>query len=428
MKRAAVKLATFPDYRLLEEVAQGISHVNANASDLNEAAHRLHRADQLRASEIMRGMAEEEAAKVLILIDAVRCPRAKRGNTLKRFYNHLAKRIYAATSSKPSIATFGELRDLVDLHRRPHVLDGPNDVDWILGNTVLTEREQAIYVDFVQDITEPDGDYFWAIPLDPGESPRFPYEIPDALALGCALSDAGAASPEGLAVIADVWSDFIPSPNTDRDLLREIIERMLNRLVQDGLASGDQNSMHFILSHWSFPLWPLDFSPSDAAYPSIDELRASRSLIIQRLQATAAQRNPPPAVTRETVEAMDEAYAKWKSETAEYDRKVFPHRQGAGIRIRSSDEFAAWFRLPSHARLKAKLRELETDERIALLALAWFTRDRVPNWSFAFKHATDSIGRLDDDYQVGLGQHWLPGLDRWEADPPPFRVGSFFHH
>ncbi|MCY4514710.1 MAG: AbiV family abortive infection protein [Candidatus Tectomicrobia bacterium] len=174
MKRAVADLARFPDNRLFHEVSEGIAHIVTNAVDLNEAALRLARADQVRASDVLRRMAEEEAAKVLILIDAIRCPQQERGTTLKRFYDHLAKRIYAAASSELRIDSFEELRAFVDLQRRPRLLDGPNDVDWIVGNELLTEREQGIYVDFIQDTTDPEGEYFWSLPFEPGPS-GFPY-------------------------------------------------------------------------------------------------------------------------------------------------------------------------------------------------------------------------------------------------------------
>ena len=426
MERAATDLAKFPDDRLFDEISQGISHIITNADELNEAALRLHQADQTRTSYIIRGMAEEEAAKVLILIDATRGPRERRHGILKLFYNHLAKLVYAATSTYPSIWTFGEFSDFVDHQRRWYFLDGPNDVDWIVKNDVINAREQTIYVDFVRDITEPKGEYFWAVPPDSSVYPySYEYDTPDVLTLSRALSDVGATSPAGLAMIADVWNGFTPSPDTDRRLLRELIERTLNRLIQRSLASGSQDSISFILSHWSFPLWQLDLSFVNEDSLSIEELRERRRAMINRLQATSAQRNPPPAITRQTVEAMSEAYTTWRDDAKEYDYKMFPHRHGPGLHFRDASEYVGQYRLPSYARLKAKLRALDTNKRIALLALSYFAKDRIPNWPSAFKIATDGIDHLDDDYQLGYGNLWLPGLDRWEAPAPPFRPGSF---
>ena len=426
MRRAISHLATFPEDRLFEEVGQGIEYIVQNAANLNKAAFHLHQAEQIGASNLLRGMAEEEAAKVLILIEAIRCPVAQRGPTLKSYYSHLAKRIYAAASAHPRIDTFAQLRDFVDLYRRPRFLDGPNDVDWIVGNETLSDREWGIYVDFIQDTTEPPGEYFWSTPLEPTPS-GFPYDVPEALTLARALADAGATSTDGLATIASEWRHFDPSPDCDRDDVQEIIEKMLNGLIRQGAATGDHASMQFIYSHWTFPLWPLELS-LDADYPSIADLRYARAEVIRRLEATAAQRDPAPSITRETVVAMDRAHAAWHQDADEYDRKTLPRRHGPGIQFRPASEDEAWDRLPSYGRLLAKLRERSSDERTALLALANFARDRVPNWPHAIRHATEMVGHLDDHYQAKLGKYWLPGLDRWEADPPPFRVGRFFHH
>ncbi len=111
MKGAVLDLAGFSAARLFEEIADGVPLIVENAEKLEAAAHRLVVANEYRASEIIRGLAEEEAAKVLILLDAARCPKKSRRDTLKCFYDHLPKRIYALTCSFPHISSFGELRE-----------------------------------------------------------------------------------------------------------------------------------------------------------------------------------------------------------------------------------------------------------------------------------------------------------------------------
>ena len=138
MKGAVLELAKWSDSRLFEEAAAGIPLIAENAKSLNETAQRLYSAREYQASEIIRGFAEEEAAKVLILLDALRCPPERRLDTLKCFDIHLAKRIYALTCSFPNILSFGELGDLVAHERQPYYLDGPNSVDWIFTNSITT--------------------------------------------------------------------------------------------------------------------------------------------------------------------------------------------------------------------------------------------------------------------------------------------------
>ena len=107
MKRAVGDLANGPDDRLFKEVSEGIPLIAQNAVSLDETAYRLYQEKEFRASEIIRGFAEEEAAKVLILIDFVRCPLnpKRRAETAKHFYSHVAKRMYAMTLQlSPAVA------------------------------------------------------------------------------------------------------------------------------------------------------------------------------------------------------------------------------------------------------------------------------------------------------------------------------------
>ena len=96
MRSAVVDMAKFSDNRLFKEISEGITHIVENAVSLDDTANRLCQAQEYRAAAIFGGFAEEEAAKVPILIDAVRCPsnRLEKAETLKCFYNHVAKRIY----------------------------------------------------------------------------------------------------------------------------------------------------------------------------------------------------------------------------------------------------------------------------------------------------------------------------------------------
>lgn len=214
MKRPLLKLADLADRKFIEQIADGIPRIADNADSLDRTAERLFSIQEHRASRIIQGFAEEEAAKVLILLDAVRCPPEHRLDTLRCFYSHLAKRIYALTCSFPNVHSFEELCRLIDHERQPHYLDGPNDVDWIFPNSILTKRESDIYVDYVEDITEPTGENWWNIPVS--YDPVGPYRRSESVDLACALCEAGARSAEGLAVIADTWRGFVPDDRAGR--------------------------------------------------------------------------------------------------------------------------------------------------------------------------------------------------------------------
>lgn len=80
------QIADWENSRLFEMVAEGIPLIAQNAESLDEAAGRLFSTGEHRTSGIIRGFAEEEAAKVLILLDAVRCPKEQRQATLECFH------------------------------------------------------------------------------------------------------------------------------------------------------------------------------------------------------------------------------------------------------------------------------------------------------------------------------------------------------
>ena len=424
MKHAVGDLMTFSDDRLFKEISDGIPYIVQNAVSLDEVARRLYQDEEFRAAEIIRGFAEEEAAKVLILIDVVRCPptSARKSETLKYFYSHLAKRIYAMICSFPLIASFKELCDLVQSECLPYFLDGPNVVDWIFPNTTTVGREQTIYVDYVRDIIRNDGEYFWNVPNVP-ELGLGNYQSPDSVNLCRALSEAGAKSPRGLAVIAEIWRDFVPGQETDRRNIQELIARTLDRLTECGQNTGDESLTSLIMSCWSFPLWPLTIRMSPDQNKTLNKLREERALTIQWIQATEAKRKPPPAITRVKVELLSGAYAAWERDI-EAERGARFGDDDRRLRSYSSTEARRWFDLPSYARVKDLFHELNEDEHAALLALAWFARENIANWPRIFERASNRVSTLDDGYQIGLGRYWLTGLNRWEEEPRPFSAGQ----
>ena len=424
MKGAVLDLAGFSAARLFEEIADGVPLIVENAEKLEAASHRLFVANEYRASEIIRGLAEEEAAKVLILLDAARCPKKSRRDTLKCFYDHLPKRIYALTCSFPHISSFGELRELVAHERQPYYLDGPNSVDWIFTNSITTERERAIYIDYVRDITETSGCYGWWGALDVSGTDPGPYRHPESVDLCRALCEAGAKSKDGLAVIAETWKGFVPEEDTSREALRELIVSMLTRLEEDGHGVSDQSAVNRIVSSWSFPLWPFRLHASPAS-KTVAELREERRLTIEWIEKTEARRDPPPAIERSKVKAMSGTYGAWRAECDKEDaRRGQGKKYGTSI-LRSSSELAKHFDFPSYKRLEAMFEELEASERTALLALAWFTRDTVANWPRVYEQARAGSVTLGVRYQIGNGQDWLAGLERWEEQPRRFGIGRW---
>jgi len=150
--RRAYKLASLGRPALLEAVAEGMGLLVEHVGALERAAERLRSEETPRGVEAITAIADEEAGKFLILLDVARCAyldAAKKRDQLKRCADHIAKGIYARVADiRP--ADFSELVRYVDLLRRSYYLDGPNDVDWLFRNEIMAEREERLYVDYVE--------------------------------------------------------------------------------------------------------------------------------------------------------------------------------------------------------------------------------------------------------------------------------------
>jgi hypothetical protein len=118
--RQAHRLCQLGENERLTFIAEGLPLILRSAHRAWEAAKQI-RISSGRESAILEGVATEETAKILILIDAVRCPAklvpSKMNRFVDPFYDHLTRLIYAeATSWKPT--NLAELRGYVDNGRQ----------------------------------------------------------------------------------------------------------------------------------------------------------------------------------------------------------------------------------------------------------------------------------------------------------------------
>jgi AbiV family abortive infection protein len=258
--------------RRLEVIAEGLSLITENVRSLRDDIAYLYEGKRLRAAEVMTGLADEEAAKVLILLDLVRAgvsdPQMLKQQTA-RFYEHLARRIYAEMAHMAP-ASLGEIESLVNLERKSHYLDGPNDVDWIFLNQLITEREQRLYVDYVVD----EGGARWESPRrfeDPGFGP-----LTEAPNLVIALEQTGCTTLAGLRRCADEWDGVIMEPDTHWQAVAAINRRILDRLAEQdpvfAAASGEDRRR--VIDHWTFPLTGLNLRMDPVARADLLEQRA----------------------------------------------------------------------------------------------------------------------------------------------------------
>lgn len=271
MRRGRV-IANMSADKQLDLIAEGLPILMKSASDLFSAANAL--AGHARASKVLEGHALEEAAKILILMDIVRCPSKVRssrvGPMMGCFYDHLARLLYIeAQDWRPM--DLKELRAYVDQQRRSHYLDGYMG-EYILPNSATATRETLLYADIV---TYEEGEPIWSEPTydDPVNSvfPRYPSPWKTCQALQLV----GAFTRRGLDIVATAWggTDFRSVENsTDASKLARTMLVSLEgeKLIDESAAN--EHARH-LMHRWQLPMYQLDFKKVEV---SLDELSKER--------------------------------------------------------------------------------------------------------------------------------------------------------
>jgi len=266
------------DADFFQEVSEGLELIIDHCFHIEADAKYL--ADQKKACglNILKTTLKEEAAKFLILLDAVRCPRVPPDNfskQLTRFNDHLAKGIYALVYDlRP--ADLGEARQIIETECHEYYLDGPNDVDWIFRNEILQRREETIYVDYI----ESDGNHTWLSPK------RFYhqdlvmfsfYYSPRILEVANALSNVGFNTPKALSIVANRWRSIQMEDDFSWHKLREVNLNTLKDLERESLLNKAPDSVFStIIDRWLFPLYNLDIRTIKVNKSDLEETRERR--------------------------------------------------------------------------------------------------------------------------------------------------------
>lgn len=247
-----------PDERL-EFIAEGLPIIMGSAQGFWQASEQLKK--HPREALVLRGYAEEEAAKILILMDAVRCPPKLLQKKLIRiigwFYNHLARIIYAdAATWKPT--NLSELRSYVDNDRRGHYLEGSVG-EYIMPNWAVYQRESRLYADIE---AYEDGTLQWNAPRGPfgSNNSAWSYE-PQALRIAEAMQQLGLFTSAGLRATSEIWGsvEFRDTESYSDGL--QLTQRLLERLHKEGLMleTAEQHHAATLYHEWQIPMYSLDF-------------------------------------------------------------------------------------------------------------------------------------------------------------------------
>lgn len=211
MKARSLSLIRQLNYQeQLGEISYGMDTITENVFKLAACTTVLRSEDYKRGCRVLKYLLEEEAAKVLILMDYVRLPQAeheKCSRQLKYFYDHFVRCLYAETCNTLQPANWAEVCTWVEQSTPGLYLDGPNDVDWIFRNDLIQRRETAFYVDYVAL----DNDRRWFGPRLMDVVPD--WDLPPLITeLLRSMSALGLFRIEMLRYIHEVWSSVAMTP------------------------------------------------------------------------------------------------------------------------------------------------------------------------------------------------------------------------
>ncbi|MHA7284571.1 AbiV family abortive infection protein [Arthrobacter sp. TMS2-4] len=260
-------------------LAEGLELLADNLATLGVDAATLNDSRRDRGGAVLRIFAEEEAAKVIILLDLARA--GWHDNSVvkactSRFYDHLARGLYVrAYDGSP--ADLAEVRRYIDFLRQKFYLDGPMDVDWIFANEVTTAREERLYVDYKE---EEGGIFRWSGPAERSAMHDAPFSHPTPAAniveLVAAMHHIGLLTEDGLSLIRDTWDSVVIDDgmrwNEVEDLNRQVLAQL--PFVQEReLIGEDGEAVATVIRHWSFPLNSLDLVEDEV---EVADLQAQR--------------------------------------------------------------------------------------------------------------------------------------------------------
>jgi len=255
-------------------IAEGLPIILESANGFWAAAQKLPK--NPRESNVLSGYAQEEAAKILILLDLVRCPPKLASkyvkNTVKCFYNHLARLLYADASHwRPT--NIEELRSYVDSNRKAHYLEGYAG-EYIVPNWNVALRESQLYADV--EMLE-NGDSQWHAPIGYGDLANG--FVPAVLMVVNALSALGVFSVSGLVGAAEIFGQISFADNVSASEHDKLIDALLSRLNSENTipASATQKNLTTAYHGWQLPMYDFDFKLIGVP---IDELERERNALM----------------------------------------------------------------------------------------------------------------------------------------------------
>lgn len=280
LARRLSQIVQLPQRERFAVLAEGLRLLADNVAVLDTDFTQLAEQRRDRGAAVLQGFADEEAAKVMILLDIARCgwrDHATVKRCLWNFYQHLSRGLYVrAYDGNP--ADLSEVRDYIDALRQQYRLDGPLDVDWIFGNEVLTGREERLYVDWIED---EDGERRWTGPALASAIEDEPFDFPPPrsgiVEVVKALNRLGMLTEEGLESTRSAWDGITVEDTMRWEEVFELNADAFARLAQETNREyqvEEAEELRFAFEHWTFPLYNLDLTEAKV---DLETLRQERS-------------------------------------------------------------------------------------------------------------------------------------------------------
>ena len=245
----------FNDDDLFKEMSIGLKLIHENIYSLFNAAIGLCANKQYHPARVLGAIADEEVGKFLILLDVARCPKGSSffSAQLKRFYDHLAKGIYAEVVNY-RYNTVEECIKCITPLLEKYYIDGPDDTDWLYEKSIIRSREDSFYVDWKNSNEQS----YWSTPLryakffSPAET--------SAMSLVNSIYLAGLTKPESLRKISGKWRGIDINPSVTADFIRGNNYETLSILNNSNLLE-DVEDRHYneIVNLWPFPMYGIKF-------------------------------------------------------------------------------------------------------------------------------------------------------------------------
>ena len=242
---------------ILKEISNGIEAIIINSRRLHEDVELLIKSGRYASGGFLLATADEEMAKVFILLDMCRVDFERHESILKNlcraFYDHVAK--YAYSKVINFFRPFHDMQHVKDLWVAEITRLWPSDYESgepDFPHDTYFYRELPLYVDFIEYDQE------WHIPDHYSLKYRFDQYLgcdsfSDSKQLLKNINDSfemGFFSPNSLAVLNDNFKKNIISENDDMKTIIELYMKMKGQIADD-LKDEFEKSVLF-----QIPLYP----------------------------------------------------------------------------------------------------------------------------------------------------------------------------